>query len=82
MSEACYYCLHVAYRVIYYVGQRDNSKGRCSMMRFLKLDQPAPGLAWRILRKAVSAVLVGLVLILSLFAGTIISSIFLHAVEF
>jgi hypothetical protein len=52
------------------------------MIRFLKLNQPAPGLAWRVLRKAVSAVLVGLVLILSLFAGTIISSIFLHAVEF
>jgi hypothetical protein len=50
--------------------------------RFLKANKVAAGLAWRILRKAASAVLVGLVLILSLFAGTIISSIFLHAVEF
>lgn len=52
------------------------------MMRFLKLDKPATGLGWRLLRKAASVVLVGLVLILSLFAGTMISSIFLHAVEF
>lgn len=52
------------------------------MMRFPKLNHPAAGIGWRLLKKAVSAVLVGLVLILSLFAGTIISSIFLHAVEF
>ena len=59
-----------------------NSKGRCSVTRFLKLQKNATGLAWRLLRKAASVVLIGLVLILSLFAGTMISAIFLHAVEF
>lgn len=33
-------------------------------------------------KKVVPVVLIGLVLIFSLFAGAIISSIFLHAVEF
>jgi hypothetical protein len=36
----------------------------------------------RLARKVIPMVLIGLVLILSLFAGTIISSILLHAVEF
>ena len=36
----------------------------------------------RVVRGVVPIVLAGLVLILSLFAGAIISSIFVHAVEF
>jgi len=62
--------------------QGDNSKGRCSVMRFSKTNEVVTGFTRRLLRKAASMVLIGLVLILSLFAGTIISSIFLHAVEF
>jgi hypothetical protein len=51
-------------------------------MRFSKTNEVVTGFTRRLLRKAASMVLIGLVLILSLFAGTIISSIFLHAVEF
>ena len=39
-------------------------------------------LGQRLARKILPTVLIGLVLILSLFAGALISSIFLHAVEF
>jgi hypothetical protein len=39
-------------------------------------------LGQRLARKVIPMVLIGVVLILSLFAGAIISSIFLHAVEF
>jgi hypothetical protein len=38
--------------------------------------------AQRVVKGILPTVLVGLVLILSLFAGAIISSIFVHAVEF
>jgi hypothetical protein len=38
--------------------------------------------AQKVIKGALPMVLVGLVLILSLFAGAIISSIFVHAVEF
>jgi hypothetical protein len=51
------------------------------MTLFTMLPTLAP-IGQRLARKAIPMVLIGLVLILSLFAGAIISSIFLHAVEF
>ncbi len=52
------------------------------MMTLAGTCRTVAGLALRMVRKLIPIVLVGLVLILSLFAGAIISSIFLHAVEF
>jgi hypothetical protein len=51
------------------------------MTLFTMLPTLAP-LGQRLARKVIPMVLIGVVLILSLFAGAIISSIFLHAVEF
>ena len=51
-------------------------------MAFAETYRVFLSVAYGVAKKVVPVVLVGLVLIFSLFAGAVISSIFLHAVEF